>query len=452
MFSFLFFNFGVKNGLSWVDTKQYVQLAHNVLEQGTFSLSTSTPYLPDTLRTPGYPLFLAAVYAVSHDFWLASVIQAVLGAFVPVFAVLLAFAIFRRRDVALLSGYLTAFEPHLNFYSLGIGTEGLFIPILCGLVYVLFKHIQQPRLSLVLSATALLVVGAYIRPALLYFIPIALVVVLVPYYVNREFKKGVIAGLCFLLLSLSCLGAWNYRNYVETGSFSFSSVGWVNAYTRTAITIDAMVSKTDFSTSYLAHLTELKDEGYLTELKEYELYNVKFNALLRERTLATIRAHPKEFVLLELLSLQAILTQDNMLWMLNHTGLVAEATRPPIPLSLTIVQQGPVQAIRDLLPYLKGSYIIPFILRPIWFLFILFAILGFGLVLKKGDREQRTLALFGATTIAYFIVVTLPVAASIDARYRVVFEPIYFSFVAAGLSLSYSRLSRLYARTFAAWA
>ena len=44
------------------DTKLYVQIARNVLEQGVFSGEFEPPYTPTLIRTPGYPLFLAAIY------------------------------------------------------------------------------------------------------------------------------------------------------------------------------------------------------------------------------------------------------------------------------------------------------------------------------------------------------------------------------------------------------
>ena len=45
------------------DAKIYAQIARNVLEQHVYSHSNEPPYEPSIIRLPGYPLFLATVYA-----------------------------------------------------------------------------------------------------------------------------------------------------------------------------------------------------------------------------------------------------------------------------------------------------------------------------------------------------------------------------------------------------
>src|SRR6476469_9167483 len=46
------------------DGKTYAQIARNVLEQHVYSHETEAPYDPSLIRLPGYPLFLASIYAV----------------------------------------------------------------------------------------------------------------------------------------------------------------------------------------------------------------------------------------------------------------------------------------------------------------------------------------------------------------------------------------------------
>ena len=46
------------------DGRVYSQLARNVLEQHVYSHDSQPPYAPSIIRLPGYPLFLAGIYAV----------------------------------------------------------------------------------------------------------------------------------------------------------------------------------------------------------------------------------------------------------------------------------------------------------------------------------------------------------------------------------------------------
>ena len=46
------------------DSKIYTQIARNLLEQHVYSHATEPPFDPSLIRLPGYPLFLAGIYAV----------------------------------------------------------------------------------------------------------------------------------------------------------------------------------------------------------------------------------------------------------------------------------------------------------------------------------------------------------------------------------------------------
>ena len=46
------------------DGKVYSQIARNMLEQHVYSHATEAPYDPSLIRLPGYPGFLAGLYAV----------------------------------------------------------------------------------------------------------------------------------------------------------------------------------------------------------------------------------------------------------------------------------------------------------------------------------------------------------------------------------------------------
>src|ERR1700754_4382269 len=47
------------------DGRVYAQIARNVLEQHVYSHDEQAPFAPSLIRLPGYPFFLAAIYAVS---------------------------------------------------------------------------------------------------------------------------------------------------------------------------------------------------------------------------------------------------------------------------------------------------------------------------------------------------------------------------------------------------
>ena len=187
-------------------------------------------------------------------------------------------------------------------------------------------------------------------------------------------------------------------------------------------------------------MKKLKEEGNIAKALEYELFDAKFIPLLRERSLKILQAHPKETFLIQLNSVQTLFTQDDLLYILNHSQLLPDAVRPPIPLSLLLLQKGP-SAWRDMLPYLKGQYLIPYIMRPIWAVFWALSLAGVWVLIRSAD-SRRYMIYFFILFIFLTVVLSLPVSATLNARYRVPFAPFYFIFVAAGIDFLIRRIFR----------
>ena len=107
----------------------YAQIARNVLEQHVYSHDTQAPYAPSIIRLPGYPLFLAGVYAVfGHGNNTAvRVVQAVIDTFTCVLIALVALewsvAEERKRRTAMIAFALAAVCPFNAIYVATILTE-----------------------------------------------------------------------------------------------------------------------------------------------------------------------------------------------------------------------------------------------------------------------------------------------------------------------------------------
>ena len=111
------------------DGRLYAQIARNVLEQHVYSAASQPPYDPTLIRLPGYPLLLAAVYAVfGHGNNTAvRVVHAVIDTATCVLIALVAFewAIDdeRRHRSAIVALALAAVCPFTAIYIATILTE-----------------------------------------------------------------------------------------------------------------------------------------------------------------------------------------------------------------------------------------------------------------------------------------------------------------------------------------
>src|ERR1044071_6644592 len=111
------------------DGRVYSQIARNVLEQHVYSHESQAPYVPSIIRLPGYPLFLAGIYAVfGHGNNTAvRVAQAVIDTLTCVLIALVAFEWAvddeRKHRAAVIAFALAAVCPFTAIYVATILTE-----------------------------------------------------------------------------------------------------------------------------------------------------------------------------------------------------------------------------------------------------------------------------------------------------------------------------------------
>ena len=136
--------------LPFSDAKQYDNIAVNIVSGHGFSKIVGGPYVPTTIRTPGYPLFLAGIYAVfGHSYIAVKIIQAVLGAVLCILIFFIANTIYDDKRVGLISSVLTAiYKPFiLGFHYYGgpalLLTEYLHMFVVASAVLTLLLFIKK---------------------------------------------------------------------------------------------------------------------------------------------------------------------------------------------------------------------------------------------------------------------------------------------------------------------
>ena len=111
------------------DGKVYAQIARNLVEHHSYSDARELPYEPTLIRLPGYPLFLATVYAIfgSGNNGAVRVVQAVIDTGTCALVALLAFYWEpdekRKRAAAIAALALATVCPFTTIYAATILTE-----------------------------------------------------------------------------------------------------------------------------------------------------------------------------------------------------------------------------------------------------------------------------------------------------------------------------------------
>ncbi|UXY14965.1 glycosyltransferase family 39 protein [Chitiniphilus purpureus] len=202
------------------DAIQHVSYAWNLLHHGVFSSvpPDTGPVIADSFRDPGYPLFLAAVMALTPDWdaWYQTVLllQVLLGV-----ATVAGVLVLGRRllppGMALLAGLLAAVWPHHVVISGYLLTETLFGTLLVLALLLFSQAAARQRLRWWIAAGLGFGCAAMVNAVLL---PFALLLGLVLLWQRRADRRQVLALIAVAALLPALWGARNATLATGLGS------------------------------------------------------------------------------------------------------------------------------------------------------------------------------------------------------------------------------------------
>ena len=213
---------------AWTDQAGYRQLGTVLATTGRFTRYPDAPtFVPEVIRTPGYPAFVAAVYLLSGVGNDLAVLVAQAFAFcaicVMVFAITRRVADLRTAHYAALAAAL--FSPLPYFGSLVL-TELFTGLVLTLAAYVCLRAIDNGRLRTYVLAGVLFSATTLVRPAfvLLPFFLAGACPVLIRTHRTRRHLTGWAA---LALAAALTLVPWFTYNYVYLGAFTLSPAGGI---------------------------------------------------------------------------------------------------------------------------------------------------------------------------------------------------------------------------------
>jgi 4-amino-4-deoxy-L-arabinose transferase-like glycosyltransferase len=209
------FAIAVPRTIQWSDGREYDEMARLLVEHGSYGIRT--------LRAPGYPTLIAAVYRVFGESLLAlRLVEAVLG---TITVGLLGLIGSRRfgRGAGLATAILTALHPVLAFMPSTQYTEntlGLVIALVIGAAFTAERGGQLWRWA---AMGALLGVATLIRPNVIVLFPgLALGLTAMLRRERRRWLVPVISAGAALVLVLV---PWVVRNHQVYGRWFFITTG-----------------------------------------------------------------------------------------------------------------------------------------------------------------------------------------------------------------------------------
>lgn len=214
--------------VAWSDQGGYKQLGAAMARSGEFTRFPDSPiFIPEVLRTPGYPAFVAVIYRL---FGVSTLPVAVAQAFVFAAICLIVYAIARRiagERAAAVAAVMTALFPPLPYYGALVLTEvwTTFMMVLACLVCL--RAMQQDRPRDFILAGVLFSATTLVRPAFI-LLPFGLAVampILVPS--ERRSRRRLLQWAAFALAAALTMVPWFTYNYVYLGRFTLSPAGGI---------------------------------------------------------------------------------------------------------------------------------------------------------------------------------------------------------------------------------
>lgn len=277
------------------DSSSYTVPAVNLLEGHGFSQQTRTPYHPDTLRTPLYPAFIAAVYAISgrNPLHVAGA-QVLLSCITAVLVYLLGYRLLKER-VAFVGGILFAVSLGPAVYSVFILSETLFTFLLLAGFYFLAIYKEQRKAVWLALGGMVMGLAVLCRPIALFMPVIGLAALLI--FHQDRLRDFLTAGLAYTLPFALVLSPWLVRNYLITGKATVTTITGINLIFYNAVSIDAELRGISQEQSRL-EIVEHIDR--VIETKGWEKTDPRIQELYADWGLWIILAHPLRYAAVHL--------------------------------------------------------------------------------------------------------------------------------------------------------
>ena len=224
---FIFQPYNYPQEVLFQDAEGYHQLAIQFLKDGNFIINNSTL---DTLRTPGYPLFIWAIYLIfGIKFHIVLFIQIFINLASIYILYLIGGNVFNKK-IGFIAALLFSLElDHLYFvYSLLTETLFIFLFLLSSLYFIYFFK-KGKQLYLILSSI-LLGLATLVRPIAM-FLPFILIFGLLIYqirYKSLNFKDSLRYIFLIIFFFSLTISPWLIRNYSRYGYAQLSSISGNN--------------------------------------------------------------------------------------------------------------------------------------------------------------------------------------------------------------------------------
>ena len=202
------------------DSIEYVELSESLTSGHGLSIDGKI----ETLRVPGYPIFIAVIKTLGRSYFAITLIQ-ILLVFASALIIRRIGILFGGKKVGEISATLLLINPVSMVLSLIILTDVLFLFLFVLGFYLAVSMDNQKFIQKTLLVSVIFVCAIYVRGMGLFALPIFITPFLASKLPFKIQLKSIAIMIIFIFISIS---PWILRNYVRTGVASWNSFESVN--------------------------------------------------------------------------------------------------------------------------------------------------------------------------------------------------------------------------------
>ncbi|MEW6664784.1 MAG: glycosyltransferase family 39 protein [Thermodesulfobacteriota bacterium] len=205
------------------DSGIYITLAENLLVSGGLYAS-GKPVPTYLVRTPGYPIFLAAVLWITGGGLMGVVlVQVLLDSASCVLISRLGERVW--QGTGLIAGLLAVLNPGMIAYSHFVLSDSLFLLLFLIALIGTIRFLVKPTWGTALGIGVALGSAAYVRSTVVYLPILLFFLFLICLRVRHreDWRRAIEKTLLVIAVFILCLLPWLVRNHEEHGRFSLSA-------------------------------------------------------------------------------------------------------------------------------------------------------------------------------------------------------------------------------------
>lgn len=418
------------------DAEAYDQIAQNILAGNGFSMRSEAPYKINSTITPGYPYFVAAVYAI---FGRARIAVILIQIILNLMALMLLYRFIKDRygeKAATWTGILFSADFNMALFCAQQTSEILFTTFLVSALILIINSLEEGRFATAFGAGVIIGAATLVRPIALYITVPLLLFIYISHCWWRRVKlwRKILQWSIILGLQVILITPWVIRNRVVFGEFFYTTVSDVNMLRYHAAPLKAALERKSTNEAQ----QELEDSALAGKTWDNE---AQYFRILGSRARSYVLSKPLAYT--GSLFMGGVVTLVYPLPM-RETGVFFRGEEA-LP-KLGIAQSAMVEVMKGrIFPALKISWNERLRYFGLWvfMLFLIYAVFnlfklscGFRAYIVKGLRDP-VLLLFLITGM-YFMSL---LAFGISPRMRVPVEPLLVGL--AGIGLTSKRIKKL---------